>query len=215
MRLSSRLHLSAILALLLTTLFGPSTAWAQDRIRSMPGFERYQEISPQIRGSMVSGALSVTWAEDGGSFEYAFDGKLYRFDITKGEAELLPGEPPDPRSRFMRRGGPARGRQFDSADSPDGIHKAFYRDRNLYLSGLDGSGEMALTTDGNEADRIKNGTASWVYGEELGQNTAMWWSPDGSKLAYYRFAESPVKDYYLQMDQTQIQIHFFPQKQLF
>lgn len=205
MRLSARLHLSAILALLLTTVVAPSTAWAQDRIRSMPGFDRHQEISPQIRGSMVSGALSVSWAEDGGSFEYAFDGKLYRFYVAKGEAELLPGEPPDPQSRFMRRGGPARGRQFDSADSPDGIHKAFYRDRNLYLSALDGSGEMALTTDGNEAGRIKNGTASWVYGEELGQNTAMWWSPDGSKLAYYRFDESPVKDYYLQMDQTQIQ----------
>jgi dipeptidyl-peptidase-4 len=33
----------------------------------------------------------------------------------------------------------------------------------------------------------------------------MWWSPDGSKLAYYGFDESPVQDYYLQMDQAQIQ----------
>jgi dipeptidyl-peptidase-4 len=44
-----------------------------------------------------------------------------------------------------------------------------------------------------------------VYGEELGQTTAMWWSPDGTKLAYYRFDERPVKDYFLQTDQTTVQ----------
>ena len=70
---------------------------------------------------------------------------------------------------------------------------------------MDGTGEVQVTTDGSEADRIKYGTASWVYGEELGQNTAMWWSPDGSKLAFYRFDESPVQDFYLQMTQTDIQ----------
>ena len=30
----------------------------------------------------------------------------------------------------------------------------------------------------------------------------MWWSPDSTKLAYYRFDESKVPDYILQMDQT-------------
>ena len=64
---------------------------------------------------------------------------------------------------------------------------------------------MRLTTDGDEKTRIKYGAASWVYGEELGQTTAMWWSPDGSKLAYYRFDERPVKDYWLQTDQTAVQ----------
>jgi dipeptidyl-peptidase-4 len=170
----------------------------------MPGFERYQEMAPQIATSMVSGALSVSWAEDGGSFEYGYDGGLYRFDVGTLEVELLPGAPPDPRAR-RRAGGPARGRQFDTSDSPDGKLRAFYRDRNLFISALDGSGEIELTTDGSEANRTKNGSASWVYGEELRQNTAMWWSPDGSKLAYYRFDESGVKDYYLQMEQTEIQ----------
>ena len=32
----------------------------------------------------------------------------------------------------------------------------------------------------------------------------MWWSPDGKKLAYYRFDESKVHDYFLQMDQTKL-----------
>ena len=61
-----------------------------------------------------------------------------------------------------------------------------------------------MTTDGSEKDRIKYGTASWVYGEELSQTTAMWWSPDSKKLAYYRFDEKQVPDYFLQMDQTKL-----------
>jgi dipeptidyl-peptidase-4 len=64
-------------------------------------------------------------------------------------------------------------------------------------------------------NRIKNGTASWVYGEELDQRTAMWWSPDGSKLAYYRFDESKVPDYFIGLDQTKLHttadVEAFPQ----
>jgi dipeptidyl-peptidase-4 len=178
---------------------------AQSRIAGMPGFDRYQEMAPLIRGSMETGALSVTWASDGTSLEYARNRTLYRFDLSTGHTEVLPGEPAAAPSRFMRRGGPARGRQYDSADSPDGTLRAFYRDRNLFISAPDGSGELAVTTDGSEEGRIKYGTASWVYGEELDQNTAMWWSPDGSKLAYYRFDEGEVEDYYLQLGQTEIQ----------
>ena len=33
----------------------------------------------------------------------------------------------------------------------------------------------------------------------------MWWSPDSRKLAYYRFDEKPVPDFFLQMNQTQVQ----------
>jgi dipeptidyl-peptidase-4 len=191
--------------LLLGALAAPELSQAQDRLRQMPGYERYQEMAPVMGRAMVSGAVSPSWAEDGSSFEYAYDGKLYRFHLATGETELLPGAPPDPMARFRGRGGPARGRQYDSAESPDGTLKAFYRDRNLYISNADGSGEFAVTTDGSEAQRTKNGSASWVYGEELRQNTAMWWAPDGAKLAYYRFDEIGVQDYYLQMDQTQIQ----------
>jgi dipeptidyl-peptidase-4 len=99
----------------------------------------------------------------------------------------------------------ARGRQSDCVLSPDGKLKAFYRDRNVWIAGADGSSEKQITLDGAERTRIKYGTASWVYGEELGQTTALWWSPDSSKLAFYRFDESQVKDYFLQMDQTALQ----------
>jgi dipeptidyl-peptidase-4 len=64
---------------------------------------------------------------------------------------------------------------------------------------------VAITTDGSAERRIKYGTASWVYGEELDQVTAMWWSPRGDRIGYYRFDESGVPDYYLQLGQTGLQ----------
>ena len=99
----------------------------------------------------------------------------------------------------------ARGRQIDCHPSPDGKLKAFYRHRNLWIANFDGSGEKQITTDGSVEKRTKNGSGSWVYGEELNQTTAIWWSPDSRKVGFYRFDESPVKDFYLQMTQTSVQ----------
>src|SRR5262245_4917979 len=99
----------------------------------------------------------------------------------------------------------ARGRQLDCALSPDGKLKAFYRNRNFWIANADGSGERQITKDGNLANRTKFGIGSWVYGEELDQTTAIWWSPNSTKVGFYFFDESPVKDYYLQMEQTGIQ----------
>jgi dipeptidyl-peptidase-4 len=80
-----------------------------------------------------------------------------------------------------------RGRQVPVAESPDGRLLGIHKNRNLYIANADCSGEYAVTTDGTEANNIKYGTGSWVYGEELGQNTAMWWNRASTRLAYYRF----------------------------
>ncbi len=102
-------------------------------------------------------------------------------------------------------GATARGRQAFCVESPDHKLKAFFRNRNLWIANFDGSGEKAISTDGSEKGRIKYGTGSWVYGEELGQTSAIWWSPDSTKVGYYRFDESQVKDFFLQMNQTSVQ----------
>lgn len=201
----SRTLTSLALFFLATALFGAGSLSGQDRLPGLPGYEQYQEMAPQIRGAMVSGSLSVNWAEDGSTFEYVRSGRRYRYTLTSGETTDLGAVEQGPQGRFGRGNRPARGRQYDSAMSPDSTLRAFYRDRNLHISAPDGSGEIHVTTEGDGDARTKFGTGSWVYGEELSQNTAMWWSPDGSKLAYYGFDEGPVLDYYLQMDQTQIQ----------
>ena len=162
---------------------------AQDRLATMPGHDRYQTITAESRDAVKTGALNVTWT-GATAFEYARDGKLYRYDLTTRK-EMDAGEAPEAAGRGGRggrgRGGqgmPERGRQFESAESPDKKLKAVYRDRNVWLVDVASGAETQITTDGNEKERIKNGTASWVYGEELGQRTAMWWSPDGRKLDY-------------------------------
>jgi dipeptidyl-peptidase-4 len=199
--------------------FAPSapSAGAQDRLKTMPGYEQFQKMSGQIPGSMKLGAVNVTWKDGGSALEYQTNGKLFRYDIAaKKVEELGPAKsPPDrPGSGFGGRpggggrfppGGVARGRQAASVASPDGKLKAIYRDRNLWLSEAKGANEVAVTTDGSEKSRVKSGTASWVYGEELFQRTAFWWSPDSTKIAYYRFDESQVPDYYLAFGQTGIQ----------
>ena len=184
---------------------------AQDRLPTMPGYDQFQKVSADSRDAVKTGGLTVTW-KDAKTFEYVRDGKVYLYDLSAKTATET-GVAPAPAGRGGRgrggrgggQGAPERGRQFESAESPDKKFRAVYRDRNLYMVDAATSAEVAVTTDGNEQARTKNGTGSWVYGEELGQRTAMWWSPDSSKLAYYRFDESKVPDYYLQLDQTKLQ----------
>lgn len=178
-----------------------SVTQAQDKLKNMPGYEQYQTISPQIYSSVKSGALSAKWNEESSSFEYTQEGQRYSYDVKSKKVTEL-GQAPQIQPR--RRTGPARGRQYDSAESPDGKFKAFTKDRNMYLSHPDGSGIVAITTDGNEENQTKYGIATWVYGEELGQNTAMWWSPDSKKVAFYRFEEKDVKKYYVLLDQLNL-----------
>jgi len=174
---------------------------AQDRLKTMPGYEQYQKMASQIQGAVKSGSVSVTW-KDATTFEYQRDGKIYRYDVAARAAtevgQVMPAQP------GARRPGLERGRQATSAASPNGKLTAVYRNRNLSLADAAGGSEVALTTDGSERDRVKYGTASWVYGEELAQTSAMWWSPDSTKLAYYRFDEKGAPDYYLQLDQTKL-----------
>lgn len=188
---------------LAASILFPATSGAQDRLKSMPGYEQYQKMSREMAGAVKTGAVQVVWKDGGKAFEYRKNGQLYRYDVgTKQASEVAGPATPGPTGRGAR---PERGRQFDFAISPDGKLKAFHRDRNLWLSDPNGANEAAITTDGDAAKRTKNGVASWVYGEELFQTTAMWWSPDSRKVAFYRFDESPVPDYFLQLDQTRLQ----------
>ena len=209
MELESLDHLMEQVAMLDTKLneLGSSDARVI-RLQTMPGYAQFQKISQEGRDAVRSGALTVTW-KDGKTFEYTRDGKRYSYDVaTKATTELGDAPAEGGRGRGGRGGGggPVRGRQFDSAESPDKKFRAVYnsKDRNLYVIDAATNAETAVTNDGSVTGRIKNGTASWVYGEELGQRTAMWWSPDSTKLAYYRFDESKVQDYLLQMKQTQL-----------
>ena len=200
-------------------LFGVTQPVAgQDRLRALPEYARFRKMSADIYGSVKSAAIRPVWSDTGTAFTYDFAGKQYRYDVAAraatptGDVDAA-AELAAMRARYAA--APERGRQFESAIAPDHRHIARYHDRNVFLADSAGLNEVALTTDGSVPLRIKNGTASWVYGEELDQRTAMWWSPDGSKLAYYRFDEGKVPDYFVALDQTAlhttVDVEAFPQ----
>ncbi|MFA4852126.1 MAG: S9 family peptidase [Bacteroidales bacterium] len=86
------------------------------------------------------------------------------------------------------------GKQRLASFSPDGSKIAFIRDNNLFIADISSGKEDQITTDGLY-NNIIYGTPDWVYEEEFEFTKAYFWSPDGNKLAFYRFDESKVKEY--------------------
>ncbi len=193
-----------VVAALVLVTSGVTAAAAQQRLPTLPGYQQYAAVAPQLRGAVVSGAIRGEWDEDGARFVWTQEGQRRAWVASSGAVVELAPVTEVSTGAARRVPGPARGRQFTEAESPDGSMTAVYEDRNVVIRRANGP-DLVVTTTGNEAARTKFGTGSWVYGEELGQRTAMWWSPDGGTLAYYGFDESPVVDYLLQMDQTKIQ----------
>jgi dipeptidyl-peptidase-4 len=91
-----------------------------------------------------------------------------------------------------------QGKQSYATFSPDGSRVAFVRSNNLFVNELATGKEIALTSDG-KLNSIINGSTDWVYEEELSLTQAFAWSPDGARIAYYRFDESAVHEYNLQL----------------
>ena len=105
----------------------------------------------------------------------------YRFDLTSGEREELgvaEDTPAPPRADLEGLveaeesltgtyvGRPTRGRQYTQVDSPNDRWEALYENWNVVLKEKETGEKIAVTITGNED--IHYGTASWVYGEELG-----------------------------------------------
>ncbi|MCF8508510.1 MAG: S9 family peptidase [Hyphomonadaceae bacterium] len=187
-------------------------AAAQSRIKSMPGYDQWAEISPKIAGSVRSGAIAPTWAADSASFDYTLEGVRWRFDVATlkaGRVEDAPGEPAlagpaaqpaaaAPGGLVLARG---RGREADVV-APDGKSRAFSRDYNIWYAPGDGGAERQISFDGGAKQRIRHGVGSYVYLEEFSVSQPVWWSPDGARLAWMRYDEGKVDDYFLQLDQT-------------
>jgi dipeptidyl-peptidase-4 len=114
-------------------------------------------------------------------YRRSFTAQYYVYDLTTKTVKPLSGN----------------GRQSYAAFSPDATRVAFVRENNLFYVTLADMQEVQVTNDG-KFNHIINGTTDWVYEEEFGFVDGFYWSPDGRKLAYYRFDESAVKEYNLQ-----------------
>jgi dipeptidyl-peptidase-4 len=175
-----------------------STTAAQEALEGLPGYERYQLVTEALKDLRATGRVSeLTWDDDGAWLEFDRGEERLRFDLEQRTLEVLPAEPDEEEEeqQARRRRGPGRGRQHDRAKSPDEQWIARCVDYNVILERADDTRTYPVTRDGSR--KLRYGTASWVYGEELNQNTAMWWSPDSRRLAFYEFDESEVPDFHL------------------
>ncbi|KAF9904887.1 hypothetical protein EC991_002250 [Linnemannia zychae] len=78
--------------------------------------------------------------------------------------------------------------------SPVGHTLAYVQDNNLYLY-EELLTRHQITYDG--AVTIFNGITDWVYEEEVfGSPSALWWSPDGTAIAFLRFDETEVPEFH-------------------
>lgn len=82
--------------------------------------------------------------------------------------------------------------------SPQANQVAFVKENNLYHIDLTTQKQTQLTFDGKK-NEIINGASDWVYEEELELVRAFEWSPDGKKIAYFRFDETNVKEWSMKM----------------
>jgi dipeptidyl-peptidase-4 len=190
-------------------LFITSPGAAQDRISDLPRYERYKQVSDNLGRLVTGGSIgNVQWDACGRWMRFERGSSTWQFDL---ERQLLTeiqeadeDAPADRDERPARPRRPDRGRQRDRETSPDGRWIAACESWNVVLRSAsdEHAAPVHVTTAGYRKHRY--GTASWVYGEELDQTSAMWWSPDSRYLAYYEFDERQVRDYYLLGGLTEI-----------
>jgi dipeptidyl-peptidase-4 len=79
--------------------------------------------------------------------------------------------------------------------SPNGNYAGYVKEHNLFIIELSTGKETQLTFDGNK--NMLNGEFDWVYEEEFSIADGWKWAPDGGKIAFWKFDQTRVKEFYL------------------
>ncbi|MCZ2277380.1 MAG: S9 family peptidase [Bacteroidia bacterium] len=162
---------------------------------------RYDYKSGDLKDTLVKG-INLIWQDA------PLKWSEYKFD--RGETQLLLATAQEQIYRHSTRSDyfiydlrkkslkpvSEKGKQMYATFSPDGNKVAFVRDNNIFVKDLYNDKETQITFDGRQ-NEIINGSCDWVYEEEFAFARAFQWSPDGKRIAYYKFNESNVREFSL------------------
>ena len=104
-------------------------------------------------------------------------GDYWVLEVATGRLKKLGGDAPEASLMFAK-------------FAPDSSRVAYVRANNIYVEHLADGRTVQLTRDGS--DTTINGTADWVYEEELDVRDGFRWSPDGRRIAYWQFDTTGV-----------------------
>ena len=166
--------------------------------------ESYDYQSGEKKGLLIDGARI---AKNLGLETFAFS----KFQLAQDESMVLLQYASEPIYRHSTRalaivvnlsdysiteikGGKVRYPRLD----PSASRVAYVKDNDLYIYDLAKAKLRRVTKDG-AYNQIINGAVDWVYEEEFGMSRGFEWNVDGSKIAYYKFDESAVKQWVMPM----------------
>ena len=136
--------------------------------------ELFQAKSEQ-RGSRSRAIAEVVWSHDGKRIALINAGNLETIDPWTGRERQLAKDADDPQW------------------SPDNRRIGYVHENDIYVVDVDSGRITRLTRTGSET-RI-NGDPDWLYSEEMNVEHAFAWSPDGKRIAYLSFDESPIRPF--------------------
>ena len=156
-----------------------------DQLPASEDTARYRALSRAIPASVVAGRITASWI-DGNTFEFTRGEQRFRRDIASRSTISL-GAAVGPRAAA------AAPRVDAPLTAPDGRVRARLRGGGIGLTSGETGSETVIA--GSRDNRVTNGVPPSGYPSEFGQRDGMWWSPSGSKLAFYHFDERSVPDF--------------------
>jgi dipeptidyl-peptidase-4 len=127
------------------------------------------------RGSRSRAIAEIVWSHDSRAIALVNAGALETVDPKTGGEVKLADDADDPQW------------------SPDDRRIAYVHANDLYLVDAATRHSLRLTNSGSQTHI--NGDPDWLYSEEMDVEHAYAWSPDGKRIAYLSFDESPIRPF--------------------